>query len=113
MAEGDPAEEMLNELGLWECGTCHAIVGESHYYTNRATGVMSHDPDAERRAASKDQCGWQFDDDYGTVVRCEHRHGHGGEHRSGGSHRIRWNDRDVRGFGGAIPPYKHRNEASA
>jgi hypothetical protein len=35
--------------GLWECGHCQAITGETHFYMDRATGEMGHAADPYMR----------------------------------------------------------------
>jgi len=84
---------------VWECGSCHRFVSETHFYEDQATGTMAHCADEPERARRAAQCGWTFDDDFGTHERCQLPAGHSGSHQG---YRVRWgNDRP---WNGAIPP---------
>ncbi len=85
---------------LWECGQCGQLTHESHFYEDRATGLMAHVVDPAFRAMARERCGWRFDYDCGEPARCSQRHGHGGLHSTG-----------IHGYGpfssgtyGTIPP---------
>jgi hypothetical protein len=90
---------------VWICGHCKKPTTETHFYEDRSTGLMAHLADPKARSAAKYRCGWRFDDDYGTHVRCRDVHGHTGLHRNG---IIRWSSVSD----GAIRPPQHQDGAS-
>ena len=91
--------------GLWICGECDMPTHEAHFYEDRASGVMGHLADPDQRERARQQCGWRFDDDHGSLTRCQLSAGHPAvNHVSPHAH---WRSDSL----GAIPPYKHQPEA--
>ena len=96
-------------LGLWECGHCHGITDQTHFYMDLATGEMQHEADEHRRAAKARQCGWRFNDGMESRhYRCGSSVGHHSPHMSMGAFPVTFSG----DHSGAIPPYDP-NSASA
>lgn len=90
--------------GVWECGHCHAITHETHFFEDRTTGTMQHEADSTRRQERAERCGRRYSYNGYAVppVRCALSHGHWGNH-----------DPKIHGHGrfgedwDAIPPVAH------
>lgn len=55
---------ILHGSEAWECGHCHEMTTETHFYMDRVTGEMGHQADTVRRMELSERCGARFDDDY-------------------------------------------------